>query len=550
MKQSLTLRFLFVLTGLLALMFLAACSAEPEVEPTPILPPPNVNVGEIGTPVGGGGDTAVSPTLAPGEVSGETAVPGAESTPEPTPTLAATATEMSTPAATPATNPPVQAITGSPLPAASRDLLFLADGAFKRWNHQTGQIEVLLPGPLPEQRVRDNASQWNPAVGDLTDFSVSADGKRAVVARLTASIPVTRTNTAGDDHQYPDLDTQHELWFMDLVSNQTWRIVPRVDNLAGLALSPDARHVAFQGGSLNGAYAVQESGEPVRRIYFLPTGGGTPGTITDVGACERYCGGLAWHPDNNLFVWNDNTAVWLQNLAGRESEQLIQNRPFNEQAPDMANLAVYSPIEWANNGRYLLLWKGGWEGGNRAVFDVPTRALVDVPDSFVYVNEFPTEVTWMPDARLFVLRSETGTGTFQPRAELWRFQPEQNTIVMEESVVLSTQNLGAAGGQNLDDGRFAYVLFAQDALNTAAGAYHLVSFNETPERVNASPPVQFLPGAATAFWSKDGYGVVMVTQEYGRVYYAPADGDYLYDVTAVLGAEPHHFHWQPQIVLP
>lgn len=548
MKQTLSRRFLIIFAFVMALALLAACNAQPEAEPTPILPPPNVNVGEIGTPVGG--DTAVPPTLAPGEVNGGTAVPTTDAALQPTPTLEATATAPGTPVATPVTNPPVQAITGSPLPTTSRDLLFLADGAFKRWNHRTGQIEVLLPGPLPEQRVRENASQWNPAVGDLTDFSVSADGKRAVIARLTASIPVTRTNTAGDDHQYPDLDTQHELWFMDLVSNQTWRIVSRVDNLGGLALSPDARHVAFQGASLNGVYAVQESGEPVLRVYFLPTGGGTPGAITDVAACERYCGGLAWHPDNNLFVWNDNTAVWLQNLAGRESEQLIQNRPFNEQAPDMANLAVYSPIAWANNGRYLLLWKGGWEGGNRAVFDVPTRALVEVPDSFVYVNEFPTEVTWMPDARLFVLRSETGTGTFQPRAELWRFQPEQNAIVKEESVVLSNQNVGAAGGQHLEDGRFAYVLFAQDALNPAAGAYHLVSFNETPERVNASPPVQFLPGAASAAWSKDGYGVLIVAQEYGRVYYAQADGDYLYDVTAVFGAEPHAFHWQPEIIVP
>ena len=87
------------------------------------------------------------------------------------------------------------------------------------------------------------------------------------------------------------------------------------------------------------------------------------------------------------------------------------------------------------------------------MFDVPTKALVDVPDTAVYVNEFPTEVMWMPDARLYILRSETGTGTFQPRAELWRFQPEQNTIVMEESVLLSNQNLGAAGGQHLEDGR-------------------------------------------------------------------------------------------------
>jgi hypothetical protein len=479
-----------------------------------------------------------------------TAVSTTDATLQLTPTLEATATATSTPGATPVTDPPVQAITSGTMPAASRDLLFLADGAFKRWNHNTGQIEVLLPGPVPSSRIREDASQSNPVVGDLTDFSVSADGQRAVIARLTASTPITRTNTAGEGHQYPDIDTQHELWFMDLVSNQTWRIVSRVDNLGEVALSADARHVAFQGASLDGGYAMQESGEPILHVYFLPTGGGTPGPITDVAACEGFCGSLAWHPDNNLFVWNDSTAVWLQNLAAQESEQLIQNHPFDEQTADVGQTAVYLPISWAHNGRYLLLAKGGWEGSGRTVFDVPTRALVDVPDTWIYANIFPPEVSWMPDDRLLLLRSEEEVGQVgRPQMELWRFQPDQNAIVQEETVVLSNQNWGAAGAQHLRDGRFAYVLFS-DQPHLDAGAYHLTSFSETPERINASPPVQFWPGAAMAVWSEDGYGVMMSSTSDGRVYYAQAEGDYLYDVTAVLGAEPHAFHWQPEIVPP
>lgn len=539
-------RFLWALTVIFSLMALAACSADTDAEPTPILPPPNTNIGGSGT-----GDTAVSPTLEPGQVvtgtnvAAGTAVTSTTPALQPTPTLIPTATIIGTPAATPATNPPVQAVTSGQLPATTRDLLFLADGAFKRWNHTTRQIETLLPGPAPADRVREQNDLWHPVVGDLTSYSVSADGKRAIVARLTASTAVTRTNTTGDGHQYPDVDTQHELWLIDTVSGQNWRIVSRVDNLGALALSPDARHVAFQGASLDGGYVVQESGEPIKHVYFVPTGGGSPGPITDVAACTGYCGPLAWHPDNNLFVWNDNTAVWLKNLAGRESEQLIQNRPFNEQSPDIANVAVYSPIAWAGNGRYLLLWKGGWEGGSRAIFDVPTDALVDMPETSAYAETFPTEVSWMRDDRLLVLRSEGAAGGLgQPQMELWRFQPDQGTVVQEESARLSTQNLGAAGALHLQDGRFAYVLFS-DQPDPEAGAYHLTALTEMPERVNASPPVPFLPTAASATWSNDGSGVLIVPNDMQRVYYSAADGEFLYDVTAVLGAEPHKFHWQP-----
>ncbi len=540
-KLPLFYRFLIMIGLIVSLSLLAACGAEAETEPTPILPPPNVNVSDGGV----AGGTTVAPTLAPGQVISGTAVPGVEIRPQPTPTLTATAIPM----ITPVTNPPVQAVTGGSLPPASRDLLFIADGAFKRWNHRSGQIDILLPGPVPADRVRENTSHWNPVVGDVTDFSVSADGKRAAIARLTASEVVTRTNPV-DNTQHAIVGPQHELWFMDLVSGEGWRIVPRVDNLRSVALSPDGQHVGFVGASLNGNYGVDAAGQPIYHVYFLATGGGSPGPVVDVAACQTFCRELAWHPDNTLLAWNDQAAVWLRNLAGKEPEKLLLNRPFDPAVSSSDEATVYSPIAWAGNGRYLLLWKGVWEGGNRAVFDVPTRTVVDVPDTFVYVNEFPTEVMWMPDHRLFVLRSETGSGTFQPRAELWRFQPEQNSVIMEESVLLSAENVGAAGQQYLEDGRFAYVLFAQDALVPAAGAYHLTSFNETPERVNASPPLPFVPGAASAAWSRDGYGVIMVSSFDTHVYYGVADGDYLYDLTAVLGAEPHAYHWQPEIVVP
>ncbi len=520
-------------------LLLAACGGETAVEPTPILPPPNLAVD--GTDSGAAGVIEADSTpLVENPV-----------TPVPTPTLVPTATFVPTQLPVPVTDPPLQAVTSGSMPATSRDLLFLADGAFKRWNHETQSIDILVPGAEPSSRIRTDENQYDDFVGDITDFSVNADGKRAVFSRLTFSQPVTRTNSVGEETlEYPDRETQHEMYFMDLVSRETWLLVPRVDNLGHFSLSRDAQHVAFAGSSLNGASVLAEDGRPIPNMYFLPTGGGNPGTVVQVAQCRTFCSQIAWHQENNLFVYGDDDALWMQNLAAQTPEILIQNSPFNPTGAS-TDIAVYTPISWAQNGRFLLLWKGGWEGGSRAVFDIPTQALVEVPDSFQYIEAFPAEIMWMPDDRLYVLRTE-GSGSFIPQIELWRFQPEQNTVVKEESRVLSDQQVGAKGQQYLENGRFAYALMSDQDLNPASGLFHLTSLTEEPERVNAVPTVSFFPGGAgEVSWPTDGSGALIFMRDSGnRVYYGPASGGALYDITAMLGAEPHAFHWQPEIVIP
>lgn len=530
-------------------LLLVACGGEPEAEPTPILPPPNVSVG--------GDDSGAEGVIEPGST------PLVENTPTvlPTPTLVPTPTPTVVPTQLPipVTDPPLEAVTIGSMPATSRDLLFLADGAFKRWNHETRSIEALVPGAAPASRVRTEENQSNDFPGDITNFAVNADGKRAVFARITFSQPVTRTNPSNGT-QFPGVETQHELYFMDLVSREMWLLVPRVDNLGQFALANDAQHVAFSGSSLSGASVMGEEGLPVPNMYFLPTGGGNPGAVQQVAQCQRFCSQIAWHPDNNIFTFGDDEALWMQNLAAREPEVLIENRPFDadiveNSAADIRGIANYYPIEWANNGRFLSLWHWVREGGNRVVFDVPTKAIVDIPNSFTYFGTafpaFPIEVMWMPDDRLYVLRSESGAG-YMPQMELWRFQPEQNTIVKEESRVLSDQQVGATGQQYLENGRFAYALMSDQDLNPASGLFHLTAVTEVPERVNAVPTVAFFPGGAgQVFWPTDGSGALIAMGDgSNRVYYGPANGSALYNITAMLGAEAHSFHWQPKIVIP
>ncbi len=531
---------LLIYLMLLIMAGLAACTGDAFSTPTPIPPPPTTS-GEVGAP-------AVAVTPIPNVESTETAA-------EPTPTLIPTVTTTATAAATAVTDPPVQVVSSQPLPATSRDLLFLADGAFKQWNHTTRQIETIVAGPNPTNRVLDETVPVDRFVGDITAYSVSADGKRAVVARL-----LNLVSESGDE--FGLMETSHELIFVDMISRETWTLVPQVDNLGDFQLSHDAQQLAFAATGLDGIPDTKEgnSNQPLpNSLYVMSTGGGNPGNVRQIRACDIRCFGPAWHVENNLVAFADDSALWLYNIAANEPERLLENQPFEEGMTDVGQVSIYSPIDWASNGRYLLLWRGGWEGASRAVLDVPTGNLAPVPDSFVYADIFPPHLSWMPDDRLLVWRSRAGSSEITPRVELWRFNHDAAELTLEESAVLSDLLLGVVGGTNLEDGRFAFALsiapspVTLDAAVQAAGTYQLTSLAEVPERVNSLPPAGDAYLENKVYWAKDGSGALLVQeprQYQPQVFYAPTDGEFLYEVTAVFGQNPHSFQWQPEIVVP
>ncbi|HIE54539.1 MAG TPA: hypothetical protein EYP90_05060 [Chromatiaceae bacterium] len=506
--------------GLLAgLIVLVACGSETAVTSTPILPPPNISAG--------GDDVVGGATLVPGVVPSVT--PGGDTAVTPTPTLAPTNTPTPTAEATAVTNPPTQAVTAAPLPATSRNLLFLADGAFRQWNHKTRQIATILPGADPASRVQKPGTSFSypRIVGDIANYDMSADGKRAVVSRLIDRVGIRE---------------MFELLYVDMISREVWTIIPQVSMLDEFALSPDASQLAFV--SVEQTSSLDD--EWIYRLFVIPTGGGNLGTARQVRECSGRCAGLVWNRDSNLFAFRDYEALWLVDLEIGEPTLLLINSVLDREQwnPDVD--AFYTPIEWANNGHYLLLWNGN---GSQSVLDIPTGQIVDVPNTLVRDEPFPVQTMWMPDNRLYILRSISQEGSLMPTAELWRIQPENGVVLREEWAILSDQPLGASGQQYLEDGRFAYVLFAHKVTpNPAAGVYILKGMAETPQRVNAVPPIVFTPNKQYGLWVADGSGVLIVDGL--QVYYAPAQGDALYEVTAVLGSEAHRFQWQPEIVVP
>lgn len=532
-QRTIALFFLLVLGGL------GACTGEILTESTPIPPPPNADNDE-------GTDAAVDATALPSPLplleEEETAV-------QPTPTLVPTETATIEAVATAVTNPPVQVISSQPLPASSRDVLFIADGSFKQWNHTTGQIETIVAGT--------NTANPNPEIpGDLVPGSIAAytmngDGKRAVVARVLSRANAPEVQNAQTEYTY-------ELLFVDMISREVWTLVPQVDNLFGFDLSPNAQQLAFIGSGLDGIPDATDIDSPANNLYIMETGGGNPANLRQVHSCQTYCRNPKWHIENNLLAFGDDEALWLYNIAAAEPELLFENDPFTRDMTNVGEVSVYWPKAWASNGRNLMLWHGRWEGASNAILDVPTGTLVEVPNTFVYADVFPTQVSWMPDDRVLIWRTAYDEETFTPLVELWRFDLGSGAMVLDESAQLGKAEMGVIGGTSLENGRFAFALDASPVAEASAsqnqiGTYQLTSLAETAERVNSLPPGDGTYRQNTVLWSTDGSGALLVQSgqpNQPKLFYAPTDGEFLYEVTAVFGQNPHSFKWQPEIVVP
>ena len=540
-----TLKQLRLFLLILLLSLLSACSGDAFTDPTPIPPPPTTS-GAAATAVP---QTTPNPTAVPTSIAVE-----------PTPTLSPTATTTVIDLSPGESDPPVQVITGQPLPAIGRDLLFLADGAFKQWNHATGQIETIVAGADPAERIGEPDGQIRHFIGDITNYSMSADGKRAAVARLLTTETITQVIADGIESSQL-ITSSYELLFVDMISREVWTLVPNIKYLADIQLSPDAQQLAIVTSTvvtnLDPSLAFEELSE---ELYLLPTGGGNPGSLRQVYVCSVNCGDLAWHGESNLLAFSDGVALWLYNIAANAPEQLLENQfPTLDATSNADPGLIHSPIAWARNGRYLLIQQGTLNDNTRLVLDVPTGTLsaeaAALTQKTVPDTDFLSEVGWMPDDRLLVVRTSTEPQSLTPIAELWLFDLASGQLVLDESTILSEHPLGVMGSTYLEDGRFAFALGlppgpfnVPPVVKEAVGTYLLTSFAETPGRVNTLPPTTTPLSGTKVLWAKDGSGALL--EKGALFFYAPSNGDYLYEMTAVLGQTPHAFQWQPEIILP
>jgi hypothetical protein len=523
-KQTslLLLRIGLFITLSSAILLLAACGGEEVVLPTPIFPPP-VNLNETATALEGEPEQeSTTMTMSETAVSTSEAINEPESTA--TPTLEPTPTLL--PTATPVTNPPMHSLSVNNLPSITRDLVFLTDGSLKMWNHNSGQIETLYASNA--NRSEPRLTPFTQRAGDITQFSVSTDGNRIAAARLTQTTMISDT-VAESVISAPLMYNVYELLFLDVVSRESWTLAESVSNLGDFAISPNQKNVAFTATSLIAA-VEPDSGDVnlPSQVYVVST---PDGGTRQVGSCPGLCFSISWHPNSDLFTWSDNNALWLFNLSGSTPEQLIAN---DTSSP--ATSRFYRAKSWAGNGRYLLLWEQASEGAAKVVFDIPTRTLIPIPETFTYAEPFPTEVLWMRDDRLLILRSPVGAIQFAT-LEIWRVALDEGVVIQEEVSRLAEQ--AAAGAIHLENGRFAYALLDVSDANSS-GIYLQTSLSELPERVNGLIPTFIAPDV---IWSPDGTSAII--RQNGYVLLVPTSGDVLYDGTAVFGSQTQIFVWLP-----
>ncbi len=464
---------------LTAILFLAACGL---AEPAPTLPPPPTLAADGKPPaiVVDGGTAVADSSPTP-----------LQTTPMETPTLAPTATATALP--DPVINP-------AQMPAISHDLLFVGQGKLKRWQRD-GQVVTLLSG-------------------DVVDYSLSADGKRAIVAQLVAATEISNTVTA-----VTETIKTFALNEVNLETDGSEMMIPAANSHRPLAfqLSPDGKHLAFSAFGLGEPTSLVLTEKPTTGLYVMALESGLP--PVKVRDCAGVCSGLVWHQDNNFFVFGDDEGLFLYNLAAKAPERLTGGERQH-----------FQPLSWAKNGRWLmLLFSENIEGASTAIFDVPTKRLMEIPHTFFYAGPYYPQLTWMADDRIFLTRLE-GIDRGPVLGETYRVVPEEGRVQLDEQVVLTAETMQSLAPKHWQNGRFGYGLYADGRPEN--GFYQRIAFNEPAERLFAMP----LIAPDEIVWTPDGSGAIMTGG--GGMAYGVVGGELL-DLETAVGLRGQNFTWLP-----
>jgi hypothetical protein len=472
-------------------------------------------------------------------------IPPPERTPPPPPPPVPTRTpsEEELPTATPAltaspgptTVPPVTVLPAGKLPPITRDVLFVQGEQLLRWDHAAGRIDILA-----DHAVTLNAPIWSPDAAHVP-FALSADGRSAVLAQSFApgSYTLSRLDLAG--------------------GGLTTLVEDQAPALLQLALSPDGQWLAYipqgtepagPGGARRPPGALRPDGGPWSGVIYAVRLD-APGAPREVGYCAEdyqgdyagWCAGFVWSPDSRALAWSDGRAVWFAGL-GEPAQMVVANAG----GPQPFGGGYHAVQAWSPLGRYLVAAHGYYGGSDLVVIDVQTGQVTLVLET----NRISALPTWLPDGRLFVAYQPYDVmGILQPPcAGVWRIDPAaQPWLARDRTVTLSDDTADEpAAPFALPDGRVVFALINDDNTRYATrGLYVLGPADAAPLKLNGLPPWGRNFSLAIA-WAPDGSGALLYGHEYDYggaglpaagepprelLFYAPADGRALYDVSAI-----------------
>jgi hypothetical protein len=436
------------------------------------------------------------------------------------------------------TQTPTQPIIQGQLPAITHDLLFVADESLKRWNHESGQIEVLLETGVISNTISFEFGRPWPGES-FRSFRVSQNGQAAVAMKLIAETPPT-----------------YDLVWFDLSTGDSRTLAYQVVYLLDFEIAPDGNDIVYivgdasaelwhSGWPKNGTIYVQnvESEQQARSIGYCSS-------ITADNQEGKYgCDGLIWSPDGDAILWGDVQGIWERNLLTFELRLLLPN-DFSDTG-EWVRLKFYSPIDWSPSGRYLRLLVRHYEGSSQAIFDRQSGRVIPIPNTFFYTEIEQSGYCWLENDQF--LSVETSGEREEPitRVIIYSFPPDELALKVEASIVLpAAPATYAVAPQQLENGSLVYAVVSYAPNNPLTdGLFWLADLTSTPQKMNHLPVFLSLKGEIN--WAPDGSGAVVGYFD-GRSHepdfiYVPANESTAYHIQPMLGdyVSFYSFTWVP-----
>ncbi len=450
------------------------------------------------------------------------------------------------------------------------DLLYLSQDRLLRW-----RPPALVPQLLAE---------------DVQAISLTPDGRLAALLR-------PRRMTANGQPRF-------DLELLDLQTLQTASLLKESPPLLQIHLSSDGNWLAYQVDVEEGPIYALSISDLRQAIAAAPTptpqqaaSSGAPLTLQEtlsgspveaapraplrLGACrpQPACDSLDWapaapgalvgapSPARAALIWSDPRGIWLANPGQPSgSPRLIQPAEISVADPKGQKSQVqvrFSQAAWSPQGRFILARVQplnspiAWY----TLVDTVSGRQADIQDSYSQTPN-QAQARWLPNGDLLVTHASDPARQVSPFVHLVLVRPTSPDLLV--------------AGKSFD--------LYSDALPFSASARKIIPVHEVnwagdplagrmPLGVNLvgmdAAPVLFLldlqvgkldkladlpANIAAVYWSPDGSGGLMMVAAGGpseagstgqRPLFITLDGSGFYDLGAVLGPDPHDFHWLP-----
>jgi hypothetical protein len=492
--------YLLLTILLISALGLTSCSLLPAIPAhLPILPKVNTSGKEI-TPTA----SATYRELLP-----PTAYTITETQPAEIPTeINATPAETSSLATTVPTN------TVASMPHFSSDLLFLSEQRLGRWNDVSNELSLVA--------------------ANVISFASSKNGQKIALLRSR--------DLANQNGNSFNLDV------MDLETSRISTILPDIQEIFQIAISPDGQWIAYTSQERGGSIFILSNEE-----------GASPHKLGNCSHADHTLNcdnGPLWSLDSRSLAWSDEQGVWVYSLENDDTVLAVPGKlEVSDPKGELSNVQVsFGQMNWSPQGRYLkaVVSPNGSDVHWQAILDTRTGRVGEVPET--YTQALTSSVlTWLPDGVLCQIRSSDHQQNQGPVAKLWRVLPTRDDLLLElnsfslqsndfPSVANSLPDLNdvPAWLEPIDDRLISFALFLPE--QARPGALFIMELKYgVVEKINGLPD-----DTQMILWAPDHVGTLVHGQQ-GNILFIPRDGSAPMNLTSSLGSDAKDFRWLPMI---